>query len=260
MPPPETEGPEVRDREEGRDVRNQKDSTLAVLIPALNEEEALPGLLSQLRHHGIGRVVVVDNGSTDGTNRVARAAGAEVVLEPRRGYGAACLAGIRHLSADPPDILVFLDGDQSDDPAVLDRLVDPIRAGEADLTIGVRTPASADAGPAVPLHARLGNRLVLLGMRLLHGMEARDLGPFRAIRFPSLRALEMDDLDWGWTVQMQLRAHHRALRILEVDVPHRQRAGGRSKVSGSVSGSLKAGRKMLLTLIRERPGRLPEGR
>ncbi|MEX1258908.1 MAG: glycosyltransferase family 2 protein [Gemmatimonadota bacterium] len=225
---------------------------VAALIPALNEEEALPGVLASLRALGIGRIVVVDNGSTDGTARVAREGGAEVVLEPRRGYGAACLAGMCHLALRPPEVLVFLDGDQSDDPAALDRLLAPIRSGKADLVVGIRTAPPSGGASAVPLHARMGNRLVLLGMRLLHGVRARDLGPFRAIRHSALVRLGMDDRDWGWTVQMQLRAHHLGIRVCEVEVPHRPRAAGRSKVSGSLSGSFRAGKKMLFTLIAER--------
>ncbi len=225
---------------------------VAVLIPALNEEASLPGVLGQIAGWGVDRVVVVDNRSTDGTARVAREGGAEVVHEPERGYGAACLAGIHHLKADPPDILVFLDGDQSDDPAAIADLLEPIRGGRADFVVGVRTAPAPEGRSAVPVHARLGNRLVRLGALLIHGARFRDLGPFRAIRFPSLLALGMDDRNWGWTLQMQLRAHHFGLRTAEVEVPHRPRAAGRSKISGTVRGTLGAGGKMLLTLVRER--------
>jgi glycosyltransferase involved in cell wall biosynthesis len=225
---------------------------VAALIPALNEEAALPGVLEGLRAAGVERIVVADNGSTDGTVRVAEAGGAAVVLEPERGYGAACLAGIRHLAADPPEILVFLDGDQSDDPAALDRILAPIRAGRADLVLGVRTGPDSGGSGAVPLHARLGNAFVLAGIRLVHGARYRDLGPFRAIRFTTLQSLRMDDRNWGWTVQMQLRAHRMQVPTEEVEVPHRPRAAGRSKVSGSLSGSVRAGAKMILTVLRER--------
>jgi len=218
----------------------------------LNEEESLPGVLESLRGMGVERIVVVDNGSTDATARVAAEGGAEVVSEPARGYGAACLAGMRHLAVNPPQIVVFLDGDQSDDPGALDRLLAPIRAGKADLVIGVRSSSSSGGASAIPLHARLGNRVVLLGMRLLHGLRAKDLGPFRAIRYGALLRLAMDDRDWGWTVQMQLRAHHLGIPVREVEVPHRSRVAGRSKVSGSLSGSIQAGKKMILTLWVER--------
>ncbi len=226
---------------------------MAALIPALNEETTLPGVLSGLRNAGIERVVVVDNGSTDETGRVAKANGSEVVREPSRGYGAAFLAGIEYLAANrPPDVLVFIDGDQSDDPAMIAELVKPIRSGRAQFVMGVRGPARADGRSAVPVHARLGNRLILAGARLLHGTWFRDLGPLRAIRFEALQSLGMDDRNWGWTLQMQLRAHYLGVPAEEIDVPHRERAGGRSKVSGSLSGSLKAGAKMVYTLLRER--------
>jgi len=222
--------------------------SVAVLIPALDEEESLPGVLRALPA-GLGRVVVVDNGSRDGTTKVARAGGATVVEEPARGYGAACLAGLEHLSAldEPPEVVVFLDADHSDDPGNMDRLVDPILAGDADFVLGVRRAADG----ALPLHARLGNHGVLLLARLLFGRAFRDLGPFRAIRSSSLKRLQMDDRDWGWTLQMQLRAVREGLRISEVDLPYRRRTSGRSKVSGSLVGSLRAGSKMIFTLARE---------
>ena len=225
---------------------------IATLIPALNEEAALPGVLSGLRGAGMARIVVVDNGSIDHTAEVARAEGAEVVLEPNRGYGAACLAGMEYLAANrPPDVLVFMDGDQSDDPAAIAQLVEPIRAGRAQFVVGVRSPSEAEGRSAVPIHARLGNTLIRVGASFLHGVRFRDLGPFRAIRFGVLQSLEMDDRNWGWTLQMQLRAYHMDVPTEEVVVPHRERAAGYSKVSGSLSGSLSAGAKMVFTLVRE---------
>lgn len=234
-------------------MRDSAEMAVAALIPALNEEEALPPVLQALGRAGIRRVVVVDNGSTDRTAAVAREAGARVVPEPRRGYGAACLTGLSHLAsgASPPDVVVFLDGDGSDDPADLPRLVGPIVRDEADFVVGVRS--GGEDGGAVPLHARAGNALVRAGARLLHGARFSDLGPFRAIRFDALKALAMDDRNWGWTLQMQVRAHHAGLRIQEVPVGHGPRKAGTSKVSGSVVGSLKAGAKMLLTLVTEVP-------
>lgn len=225
---------------------------VAVLIPALNEEASLPGVLKDLRRLGVARVVVVDNGSTDATAVVAREEGARVILEPRRGYGAACLAGIADLAADPPDILVFMDGDQSDDPSDLPGLIGPIQRGDADLVIGVRTGATGGGSEVVPWHARMGNRIVREGMRRLHGLHASDLGPFRAVRFTALIAMEMDDRNWGWTLQMQLRAHHLGMAVVEVPVSHHPRAAGKSKVSGTLTGSVAAGGKMLLTLVTER--------
>jgi len=225
---------------------------VAVLIPALDEEASLPGVLKELRRQGVDRVVVVDNGSTDGTARVVRENGARVILERRRGYGAACLAGIADLAADPPGILVFMDGDHSDDPSDLPELVRPIHGGEADLVIGVRTGVGGGGSQAVPWHARVGNRVVRAGMRWLHGLRASDMGPFRAVRFTALMAMEMDDRNWGWTLQMQLRAHHLGMAVVEVPVSHHPRVAGRSKVSGSFTGSAAAGGKMLLTLVTER--------
>ena len=225
---------------------------VALLVPALNEEEALPGALGGVPDR-VDRVVVVDNGSTDRTAEVARALGAEVVTEPERGYGAACLAGIRHLEevGVSPDILVFMDADGSDDPADMERLVDPIRRGEAQLVLGVRRGVGGDVGTILP-HARLGNRIVLGLTRLLFGRRFRDLPPFRAMRFSALQALEMDDRDWGWTLQMQIRAVRAGLEIREVEVDHRRRTEGVSKISGSLLMSLRVGAKMFWTLGRER--------
>ncbi len=238
-------------------TRSPAPERIAALIPAFNEEASLPGVLSGLEGSAVSRVVVVDNGSTDGTARVARKAGAEVVPEPERGYGAACLAGIRHLESDPPEVLVFLDGDQSDDPSALEAVLEPIREGRADFVVGVRTASGPAGRSAVPLHARVGNQIVRMGAGCLHGLRFRDLGPFRAIRFPALLSLEMDDRNWGWTLQMQLRAHHLGVRTEEVEVPHRPRAAGRSKISGTLRGSVSAGAKMILTLFTERFRRAP---
>ncbi|MEX2529458.1 MAG: glycosyltransferase family 2 protein [Gemmatimonadota bacterium] len=227
---------------------------VVALIPALDEENALPGVIRGLRAEGVSRVLVVDNGSTDRTEQVARAEGAVVVREEERGYGAACLEGLREIDRRgwTPEVILFLDGDGSDDPGALSSLVAPVLAGSADLVIGIRGEAGRPS-QEVPPHARLGNALVLGGARVLHGMWATDLGPFRAVRSEALRRLEMDDRNWGWTLQMQLRAHHAGLKVREVDVPHRPRQGGRSKVSGSLTGSLRAGSKMLLTLLTELP-------
>lgn len=220
-------------------------------MPALDEEAALPAVLEAIPAW-VDRTIVVDNGSTDGTADVARAGGAEVVAEPRRGYGAACLAGIRHLEhhGATPGILVFMDADGSDDPRDMERLVEPVRSGAADLVLGVRRSGER-VGSVLP-HARLGNRIVLALTRLLFGRRFQDLPPFRAIRFSSLRALEMDDGDWGWTLQMQIRAVGAGLRIREVQVAHRRRTEGVSKISGSLSMSVRVGLKMFWTLARER--------
>ena len=225
---------------------------VAVIIPALDEEETLPHVLADVPAW-VHMVVVADNGSTDRTAEVARAAGAVVVREPEMGYGAACLAAIEHLRSldEPPGVVVFIDGDGSDDPTEMALLVEPIVAGKADLVLGVRQGVGGDVGTILP-HARFGNRLVLGLTEGLFGRRFEDLPPYRAISFDELLELEMDDRNWGWTLQMQLRAHRRGLRIHEVRVSHRRRARGESKISGSLTMSVRVGAKMFYTLGRER--------
>ena len=225
---------------------------IAVMMPALNEEEALPAILSSMPEY-VDRVVVADNGSTDRTAEVARAHGAEVVFEAEQGYGAACLAGIRHLSqqSNPPEVLVFIDADGSDDPNEIAQVVAPIQKGEADMVLGVRRGIEGDLATILP-HARFGNHLVLSLTQLLFGHSFGDLPPFRAVSFTELLALQMDDRNWGWTLQMQIRAVRRGLRIVEVDVTHRRRSEGVSKISGNLAMSLRVGTKMFYTLARER--------
>ena len=227
-------------------------SETAVLIPALNEEEALPQVLEALPLDRLHSVVVVDNGSVDRTAQVARELGATVVDEQERGYGAACLAGIERLgqAEPPPRFLVFMDADHPEDAASLDQLTAPL-AGGADLVLGARLHEGGDTGN-VHAHARWGNRLVLATVRLLWGRGFLDLAPFRAVRFDALLGLEMDDRNWGWTLQMQLRAIEARLRIVEILVPHRARAVGRSKISGSLTTSVRVGLKMFHTIARER--------
>ena len=229
---------------------------VAVLIPALNEEESLPGVLALLPVSSLHSVVVVDNGSTDRTAEVAVAGGAVVVREPRRGYGAACLAGMSHLESvdSPPVVLVFLDADHADDPSQMSRVVAPVALGRADLVLGVRVDRGGGEGN-VHAHARIGSRVVLVVLRALFGRTFRDMPPFRAIGFEALRELDMDDRDWGWTLQMQIRAWRQGLRILEIEVPHRRRPRGVSKISGSLATSIRVGVKMFYTLLRERARR-----
>ncbi len=225
---------------------------VGVIIPAYNEEASLPLVLRDLPD--VGRVVVVDNASTDATARVAREAGATVVDEPRRGYGSACLAGIRALSpwADAthgePAVIVFLDGDYADHPDWLSRMVEPVMAGRADLVLGARTADLREPG-AMPPQSVYGNHLACFLMRLLWGVSFRDLGPFRAIRSDALQKLGMEDTNYGWTVEMQIKAVIAGLRILEIPVPYRCRIGT-SKISGTVIGTIKAGTKILATIAR----------
>jgi glycosyltransferase involved in cell wall biosynthesis len=191
--------------------------------------------------------VVADNGSTDGTARVAREHGATVVLEPRRGYGAACLKALEALAADPPDVVLFLDADLSDDPAQAGAVLAPILEGRADLVVGSRILGQREPGALSP-HARFGNWLATRLLAALYGARYTDLGPFRAIRYEALMALEMRDKDFGWTVEMQVKAARRGLRHTEVPVRYRRRVG-RSKISGTVGGSVRAGAKILATVF-----------
>jgi glycosyltransferase involved in cell wall biosynthesis len=225
-----------------------EEARVLAILPARNEAEALPRVLASLREHGISEAWVVDNGSTDATAEVARAAGARVLQTPVPGYGRACLCALDVLRAmaPRPDILLFLDADGSDDPAAIPALTAPLRSGRADLTIGVRM-GHGDA----PLRQRGGTRLVVTLARWLHRIEARDLGPFRAVRTEALLALDMDDLTWGWTLQMQIRAHRAGLRVVEVPVSRRPRLAGVSKISGSFWMSVRVGGRMFWTLLRE---------
>ncbi|UCG76485.1 MAG: glycosyltransferase [Gemmatimonadota bacterium] len=224
---------------------------VAVLIPARDEAACLPGLLDRLDAAGIDRTVVVDNGSTDGTAAIAARRGAVVVTAPRPGYGRACLAGIGEIGrwSAPPAVLVFMDADDLRAPGQIRRLVDPILEGRADLVIGERRFPAGE--PGVRIHARLGNALATAVLRRCYGGDVRDLGPFRAIRLSCLRHLELDDKNYGWYVQMQARALRAGCRVMGVPVEFRARQAGRSKVSGSVTGSVRAGAKILTTLSRE---------
>jgi glycosyltransferase involved in cell wall biosynthesis len=221
---------------------------VALIIPALDEEAALPAVLRAVPPGLVDDLVVVDNGSTDGTAAVARAAGARVVAEPHRGYGAACWAGVQSLTPGVA-LVAFLDGDGSQDPAELPRLLSPLRARMADLVLGARTFPRGAAGH--PPHAVLGTRAVALVLRWRFGVRLRDLGPFRAIRRDALLGLELRERGSGWPVEMIARAARRGLRIVEVDVTHRPRLGGRSKVAGTVRGSLRAGWRFVRVAVTE---------
>ena len=222
---------------------------IAVIIPALNEEAALPSVLADIPREFIEEVVVVDNGSSDRTAAVASMNDATVLSEPCRGYGSACLTGIAYLEKKAPDIVVFLDGDYSDCPEEIPLVVQPIVSGEYDFVIGSRTKGLAAPGALLP-QARLGNALATFLIRLLYHFSYSDLGPFRAIRFPALLALGMVDRNYGWTVEMQIKAVRKGLRITEVPVHYRKRSGGASKVTGTIRGTLLAGYKILWTVFR----------
>jgi len=218
---------------------------VALLMPALDEQQALARLLDELPRERYARLLVVDNGSTDGTAAAARAGGAQVISEPRRGYGQACLTGLAALGGDA-DIIVFMDADGSDVPAEAERLLEPILRGEADLVIGSRALGRAEPG-SMTWPQRWGNRLSVALIWLLFGHRYTDLGPFRAIRRESLEELGMRDTNFGWTAEMQVKAVLRGLRVQEVPVSYRRRVG-RSKISGTVSGVLRAGAKIIWTI------------
>lgn len=228
---------------------------VTVVIPAVDEERALPAVLAEIPRDLVDEIVVVDNGSRDRTAEVAAAGGARVVHEPRRGYGSACLAGIA-ATADSA-VLVFLDGDHSDYPDDLRRLLPPVQSGEADLVIGSRMIDPVSRRHLMP-QARFGNRLASSLLRLCFGIRCTDLGPFRVVRRDALTALGMQDRDFGWTVEMQVRAKLAGLRVLELPVRYRERIG-QSKISGTVRGSVRAGHKILSTIARYRlrPPRVP---
>jgi hypothetical protein len=216
------------------------------VIPALDEEDAI-GSVVRAMPPLVAETIVADNGSRDRTAAAAREAGARVVVEPCRGYGNACLAGIA--AAGDADVLLFLDGDGSDDPAQAGDVVLPILEGRADLVIGSRNRGRRERG-AQPWHAILGTKASVGLLNLLSGARATDLGPFRAIRADALRRLGMADRNYGWTVEMQVKAALGGLRVVEVPVVHRPRAGGRSKVSGTVRGTVGAGTKIVGTILR----------
>ena len=218
---------------------------IAVVIPACDEEEAIGKVLQDIPDIA-QQIIVVDNGSSDRTAKVARRLGACVVGEPRRGYGQACLAGMAQL--DGPDIVVFLDGDYSDYPEDMLALVRPLVAGRADIVIGSRVLGQREKGALLP-QARFGNWLATCLIRLLFGVAFTDLGPFRALRYDALMRLEMQDRNFGWTAEMQVKAARLGLRSAEVPVRYRRRIGT-SKITGTLSGTLRAGYKILWTIFR----------
>ncbi len=238
---------------------------IVAVIPALDEAPSIARVVETLRGQksvALHRVVVVDNGSSDGTGELARRAGASVVREERCGYGYACLAGV--LDAREAGVIVLLDGDAADDPDDLSRVLEPLLAGEADLVVGSRTLGSREPGSMTPQQV-LGNRLAAFLMRNIYGVEVSDLGSFRAIRRDDLLALEMREMTYGWPVEMMVKAARAGYRYREVPVRHRRRSGGVSKVGGTLRGSLKAGWYILSTVFRysrwtprKRAGRSPK--
>jgi len=220
-----------------------------LIIPALNEEPVIGLTLGQVPRALFKQIIVADNGSTDRTAEIARQAGATVVSELRRGYGSACL---RALASLPPEVdtVVFMDADSSDDPREAVLLLQPILNGRADFVLGSRTLGKAEKGSLQP-HQRFGNELATFLIRVLFGYSYSDLGPFRAIRLDSLQKLDMQDRNYGWTIEMQIKAVQQKLRIEEIPVSYRNRIGV-SKVSGNLKASLMAGIKILWTVFRYR--------
>lgn len=233
-----------------------------VVIPCLNEGDAIGGLVAEVLAVAadpdlpvrIDRVLVVDNGSTDHTATSAAAAGAEIVSEPRRGYGRACLSGV--LAATEADIIALMDGDRSDQPAELPRLLEPLLAGKADLVVGSRIMGDYEPGSLLPQQI-FGNKVATAFLRLVFGVRMTDIGPFRVIRRDTLLALGMREMTYGWSIEMIARVARTGLQVREVPVSYRKRAAGESKVSGNIRASLKAGYRIMLAIIRAKRDTLP---
>ena len=219
---------------------------VVAIIPALNEEQAIAQVVTAVPRDVVSQVIVVDNGSTDRTAEVARTAGAIVVHQPDRGYGAACHAGV--LASEGADVLVFLDGDRSDVPQEIRLILGPIVQGRADLVIGSRLAGQREPG-AMPPHALFGNWLASKVLRALYRVRITDLGSFRAIRRTALLDLGMQERTFGWPVEMIAKASRRGYRIVEVPVSYRRRIG-RSKVAGTLKGSLLAAYYIFATAFR----------
>ena len=221
-----------------------------VVIPACNEALSIDKVISEIPEGRVAETIVVNNASTDNTAAVARNAGATVLDEPRPGYGNACLTGIQYSTrqSPQPEVIVFLDGDYSDYPEEMETLIQPILDNKADLVIGSRALGERERG-SMTVQQIFGNWLATHLLRLLFGTRFTDLGPFRAIRFSSLRNLNMQDKNYGWTVEMQIKSAKQKLRCLEVPVRYRKRIGV-SKVSGTLKGTIMAGYKILYTLFK----------
>ena len=227
---------------------DRRPADVAVVIPAWNEEGSIGRVIHDLPAAWHRRVIVADNNSTDYTAEVAKKFGATVVPAPRQGYGSACLAALDHLKKDPPAAVAFIDADYSDHPDQLGEIVGPVLNGTADLVIGSRMLRRQPRKALLP-QAVFGNKLACFLIRLLTGQRYTDLGPFRAISWDALQRLHMSDPDFGWTVEMQLKAARLKLRVVEVPVDYRPRIGY-SKITGTLKGTVKAGYKILYTIAR----------
>ena len=227
-----------------------KESVVKVIIPAYNEEKSVGRVLDDIPAEWADEVIVVDNNSTDSTGSVARSRGATVLKEEIRGYGAACQKGISHIASSElkADVVVFMDADYSDYPGQMRELIEPIQNNTADLVIGSRALGAREKG-SMTFPQVFGNWLATGLLRLFYGVRFTDLGPFRAIRYTSLQELQMQDMNYGWTVEMQLKAAKLKLRTAEVAVDYRRRIG-KSKVSGTVKGTFMTGYKILWTIFK----------
>jgi glycosyltransferase involved in cell wall biosynthesis len=224
------------------------DAVVSVIIPCLDEEEPIAGVVRDVLAQGVDEVIVVDNGSRDATAIRAQDAGARVISEPRRGYGFACAAGVAAVNADT-EIVCFLDGDGSDVPAFLGSIVSPIARDEADFVMGSRLRGHREPGSMTPQQIVAG-RIAGALLRLVWGVRFTDMSPFRAMHIDTLQRLGMRETTYGWNLEMQMRAAAAGLRILEVPVDHRCRRGGVSKVSGNLTAGLSAAWKITTTFLR----------
>ncbi len=221
---------------------------IIVIIPAFNEAKSIDKVISEIPKDIVGEVVVVNNNSSDETSKVARQAGATVLNEPQQGYGFACLKGIDYAKKQKPEIVVFLDADYSDYPEEMRALIKPITEDGYDMVIGSRALGERQAG-SMTIPQIFGNWLATNLMRLFYGVHYTDLGPFRAIKFESLLALNMQDTTYGWTVEMQLKAAKMKMKTTEMAVNYRRRVG-KSKISGTVKGTILAGYKIITTIFK----------
>lgn len=219
---------------------------VSIIIPALNEAESIPSVLSAIPKDNPVDIIVVDGGSTDGTPSIAAACGARVIQELRRGYGQACATGV---CAAAGEILVFMDADGADNPRQLPDLVGPVRAGRAEMVLGSRLAGEVEAD-AMPWHQYAGNWLAARLIRLLYGLSLTDLSPFRAVNKAALLDLEMEEMTYGWPTEMIAKAARRGWRIVEIPVTYRPRLAGKSKISGTLRGSVLATYFILSTILR----------
>jgi glycosyltransferase involved in cell wall biosynthesis len=231
-----------------RSAASNRVNRVAAIIPTLNEAETIAGTIALLPRTVVAEVIVADSSSRDGTAAVARAAGARVVCLTQRGYGRACAAGVT-AAGEGCDILLFLDGDGADRADLADRLVAPIHAGTHDFVIGSRVRGEREPG-SMNWHQVLAGRLAGWLMSQLYGVRYSDMCAFRAISREALARLDMREPGYGWNIEMQMKAARAGLRILELPVPYRRRAGGTSKVAGTLGGSVRAGWRIVLTIAR----------